>query len=176
MVGELITYLDRRIAFRRILGTQLGVPNGVDTVDGIRGLIQARLEHEYGDVAKDRRLSSPKKLALFPGIDKFANEAALSYFSVRRAIEHYGGRSHDDIALRFGRLKFLAGDTEITRSGQAAAPGVGISVGMDHASREIPAMSEVSIREDELEHIAFTIQHLIAPEVVRAAREQGAVG
>jgi len=129
------------------------------------------MEKEYREVASDTRLTNPKKLAAFRDIDKFANEAALAYFSVRRALEHRDGRADSDINFRYGRLKLLAGDTEIVRSGQAAAPGVGLSIGMDHASRIIPAMSEVSIGEDELEHVMFTIQALIAPEIHRVLND-----
>ena len=68
VVGELVTYLDRMIAFKRLRSRQLSVPAGVSTRDEVLQLIQRLLDEEYAAVARDTRLSNPKKLAEFPGI------------------------------------------------------------------------------------------------------------
>lgn len=173
IIGELITYLDRMIAVQRMLSKQLSVPSGMGAQNDLLRFIQQEMEKEYSAVARDGRLTNPKKVSLFRGIADIAEASALSFFAVRRALEHHGGRSSEDLKLRFARLKLLAGDLELTRPGQAAPPGVGISLGMDHVSRLIPRGTEVTVGEDEIEHIVFTIQHLIGPEVRRVIVESG---
>ena len=54
---------------------------------------------------------------------------------------------------------------EITQSGQHAPPNTGISLGADHVSRNIAAGTDVILTEEEIEHIVFTINNLIAPEI-----------
>ena len=171
IVAELITYLDRMIAFQRCRSRQMTIPSGVTTQGDLLQFIRQQLEEEYSAVARDRRLSNPKKLDSFPGIAGIARDSALSYFAVRRTIEHHGDHPEENIALWYGRLKLVAGSVELTTPGQAAPPGAGISLGMDHVSRMIPAKTPVSLTEAELEHIVFTIQHLIGPEVRRVALE-----
>jgi len=169
IVGELVTYLDRMIAFKRLRSKQLFIPTGVRTRDDVLQLIQRLLDEEYTAVARDTSLSNPKKLAEFPGIVQIANDSCLSYFSVRRCLEHHGGRAAEDLVISYGRLKLIAGDgsMEFTQPGQPGPPGVGINLSMDHTSRVLPAGNAVALKEDELEHIVFTIQMLIGPEIKR---------
>ncbi len=171
VVGELVTYLDRMIAFKRFTSKQVPLPSGITTPDAVLQLVQRLLDEEYAAVARDTSLSNPKKLGFFPGIDPIARDSSLSYFSVRRCLEHHGGRPAEDLIIWYGRLKLIAGDMEITQAGQAAPPGVGISLGMDHTSRVLAAGAMVGLKEDELEHIVFTVQNLIGPEVRRVLVE-----
>lgn len=171
VVGELVTYLDRMIAFKRLVSQQLTIPNGIATPDDVLQLVQRLFEDEYAAVARDTSLTNPKKLAFFPGIAAIARDSSLSYFAVRRCLEHHGGRPAEDLSLWYGRLKLLFGDVEITQAGQAGPPGVGISLGMDHTSRMIPAGAAVALTEDELEHIVFTVKSLIGPEIRRVLLE-----
>ncbi len=171
VVGELVTYLDRMIAIKRFTSKAVALPSGITTPDGVLQLVQRLLDDEYATVARDTTLSNPKKLALFPGIAPIARDSSLAYFAVRRCLEHHGGRSGEELTLWYGRLKLLAGDVEITQAGQAAPTGVGISLGMDHASRVIASGADVVLTEDELEHIVFTVQSLIGPEIRRVLVE-----
>jgi len=169
MVGELITFIDRMIAFRRLLGTQMKVPPTVNTPQAVSEFVHSRLEEAYREVATDTSLSNPKKLTTFAGINDLSRRAALSYFSVRRAIEHHGHSPQTNIDLVFGRMRLLAGDAEIVETGQVLPEGTGISVGLHHSMRELASGIEIAVREDELEHVAFTIQLLIGPEIARVA-------
>jgi hypothetical protein len=169
LVGELVTYLDRMIAGRRLLGTKVTLPPNT-TLNEAQAFVQARIEEEYQQVAKDTRLTNPKKIAEFAGINNFARDAAHSYFDIRRVIEHRGGVTEKPITLRYMRPKMMAGQIEITASGQPAAPGTGLSIGIDHVSRTLDAGLEVVIMEEEIEHVMFTIQALIAPEIERVWR------
>jgi hypothetical protein len=167
VVGELVTYLDRMIAFRRCTSKQVTLPGGVSTKEAVLGYVKNLLDQKYAAVARDTRLTNPKKLAQFPGIAPIAHDSCLSYFAIRRCLEHHGGRSAEDLTLWYGRLKLLAGDMEITREGQAGPPDAAISLGMDHTSRLIPAGAGVVLTETELEHVVFTVQCLIGPEIRR---------
>ena len=171
VVGELVTYLDRMIAFKRLTSKQVPIPSGITTLDGARQVVQQLLDDEYATVAKDTSLSNPKKLGFFPGIAPIARDSTLSYFAVRRCLEHHGGNSAKGLTLWYGRLKLLAGNVEITQRGQAGPPGVGISLGMDHKSRLIPPGVAVALTEDELEHIVFTVKNLVGPEIQRVLVE-----
>lgn len=171
IVGELVTFLDRMIAFKRLASQQLTTPNDVATADDVLQFVQRRLDDEYTAVARDTNLTNPKKVAFFPGIADIARDASLSYFAVRRCLEHHGGRPAEELTLRYGRLKLLSGDMEFTQAGQSGLPGVGISLGMDHSTRVIPPGAAVALTEEELEHIVFTIKCLIGPEVRRVLQE-----
>jgi hypothetical protein len=171
VVGELVTYLDRMIAVKRFTSKQVPIPSGTTTTDGVLRLVQRLLDEEYAAVARDTSLSNPKKLADFPGIAAIARDSSLSYFAVRRCLEHHSGLPAEDITLWYGRMKLLAGDMEITEAGQAAPPGVGISLALEHVLRVLPVGAAVVLNEDELERVVFTVQTLIGPEIRRVLVE-----
>lgn len=166
LVGELITFLDRMIALQSFVSKSVQLPS-VTNIDELKAIVTERLEEEYRMVSTDTKLSNPVKLAKFSGIDSFAQECALSYFAIRRAIEHHGGHNLNELTMKYMRLKLLAGEMEITYTGQHAPPNTGISLRADHVSRSIAARSDVILTEEELEHIVFTINNLIAPEIQR---------
>ncbi len=66
----------------------------------------------------------------------------------------------------------ITGSDEITEMGRPLPENTGISLGMQVESREFIAGQPIKLRETELEHISFTIQHLIAPEIRRVLVER----
>jgi hypothetical protein len=168
MVGELVTFLDRMVAVQNCMAQPPLVPAAVTTTARVQALVLQRIEDEYRSVARDRTLTNPRKLERFPAIDANVKNAALSYFDLRRTIEHHGSRPIRDVTVRFARLKLLAGDVEITQPGHVVAENTAVNLGMNYESRLLPIGDAVVLEEHELEHIMFTIQHLIAPEVLRS--------
>ncbi len=172
IVGEMVTYLDRMIALQNAIAGP-PMPPDARSKDDLLRQVATRLDDEYRAVASDTSLTNPKKLDRFSTIDvSLAREPALSYFQLRRAIEHHGSRPLRSIVLRFARLKLLAGSDEITEMGRPLPENTGISLGMQVESREFIAGQPIKLRETELEHISFTIQHLIAPEIRRVLVER----
>ncbi len=167
IVSELVTYLDRMISVERLCALQLVVPPGVRTRADLLDVVQSESEKAYQEVAGDVKLSNPRKLNHFVGLADFIRLSALSCFEVRRVLEHHGGRPLKDVALRYSRLKLMAGEVELTQPGRPAPVNTAISLGIAHDTRELQKGRPVELREDEIEHVVFTLQMLVGPEVRR---------
>jgi hypothetical protein len=155
------------LAVQRVVSKQLRVPSDAKSVDDVKKYVAGLIDSEYTAVARDQRLRNPDKIAAFIDIAEIARASALSYFEVRRAIEHHGGRTAKDVTLRFARLRLMVGDQEISKPGVVVGEGQSVGLSMNHESRVLRANEPIWIGESELEHIMFTIQHLIGPEVQR---------
>ncbi len=160
VVGELITYLDRMIAFRRFTSRKdVPWPTEVRTQEELLAWVERQLEDEYKAVARNQGLKNPDKIRSFPGIMEVALDSALSYFSIRRCVEHHGGRPQEELTLRYPRLRLLFAGVE-AKPGMPGPVGVGLDLGMGYESRALPPGEPVALTEEELEHAVFTIQNL----------------
>jgi hypothetical protein len=168
IVRELITYLDWMIAAEELTSNLLTIPPTVHTPEGALEFVNQRLDASYVAVSRNAGLKNPMKLSRFPGIAPEAEKAALAYFAIRNCLEHHAGRATKDLTLPFSRLRVIAGGVELS-PGDTAPENTGIALHLTHEARTIPSGALVEIREEELEHVALTVQSIIAEEVRRVA-------
>lgn len=167
MVRALIEYLDRMIAIRRCVQQTVAIPQDVTTKEKLRGFVERTVEDAYSQIAHDRGLTNPKKVAEFAGISDLARRSALSYFEVRRCLEHHSGSPESDIVAYTMKMALTINEREVTALPCVAEAGTSIKVSLSEHPRVFQSGKAICITEGDIDEIAFTIQHVIAPEVRR---------
>jgi len=99
----LVELIDRLLAIRRLVATPLVVPAHVKSHTELDAHVGNLIEEEYQKVARDQSLSNPAKVAQFERLDTFEKEATLSYFTLRRCLEHHGGVPKEDLTITYYR-------------------------------------------------------------------------
>jgi len=165
LVRALITFIDRIVAVQRLLGQTIQIPGTITSLDELQTFLDNQLEETYTNVARDTRLTNPAKLNSLGIASDFVKNAALSYFSLRRALEHHNGISDKDIHLLYSKLTILAGKKEITQLPYFAEEGAQISMKLDDSGRTFPMGDRVQLTEHDIEQIFFTIQSVIGPQI-----------
>jgi len=168
LVRAMIVYFDRMIAVKRCIRKKIKLTKALRSSEDQRAFIETLLEQSYERVAHNSNLTNPTKVAEFPMLADLPRKAALSYFSIRRCLEHHAGVASKALSLYTIKLTILADDQEITTLPYHAAEGTQISYRMDEASKVFVRGSRITLTEADAEGVFFTIQHVIAPEVRRA--------
>ncbi len=165
LVRALITFIDRMVAVKRIIGQSVQIPSTVLNLADLQTFLSNRLEETYTNVARDTRLTNPTKLSSLGIGSDFVKAAALSYFSLRRCLEHHNGIPDKDILLLYSKLMFSAGDEEITKLPFVAKEGANITMKLDDSERVFHAGVKVELTEHDIEQIFFTIQSVVGPQI-----------
>lgn len=167
LVRELITYLDWMIAVQRLIQKKIVAPRAIHGMKEVQDFVGGQLKESYLCVARDASLTNPKKISEFSAIADLARKAALSYFAVRRCLEHRSGASSEELVLYTLKPLICVGGKEITTLPHAVDKGNAISVRMEEDTRTFVPGSIIRLTEADVEGVYFTIQHVIAPEVRR---------
>jgi hypothetical protein len=165
LIRALITLMDRIVAVKRCIAQPITIPSAVSNIEDLQTFLANELEKTYTNVARDTRLTNPVKLRSLGIASDFINNVALSYFSLRRCLEHHNGIPDQDIHVLYSRLTFLAGDEEITKLPFVAKEGASVTLKLDDSERVFVAGEEIQLTEQDIEQIFFTIQSVIGPQV-----------
>ena len=174
LVRALINYIDRMVAIQRCTKEPITLQVGIQSGDGLLRFMREHLESAYQKVARDTQLSNPKKLEEFHGLADFPKKAALSYFTLRRCLEHHGAVPLEDFSLHVMTHTILAGDQEITHMPFQAEAGTQIKLRTEPHSIVLARGQRVALSEADIEKVFFTIQFFVAPEIRRALGSQPA--
>jgi hypothetical protein len=167
LTRALINYLDRMIAVQKCIAEPPPVPSGTSGREGVIRVVSEYLEGVHRTVARDTGLTNPRKIDRFPGLVDGARQAALSYFGLRRCLEHHGGVPDRELRIQYHKLSIVAGGHEITKLPYVAAENTAISLRTEAETKVFPAGTDVALTEADIEKIVFTLQSIIAPEVRR---------
>lgn len=167
LVRALIAFIDRMLALQEFTRHPAALAGHIATIEDLRRFIAERIDETYRRFAADTRLRNPSKLDMFQGLGDFAKKASLSYFALRRSLEHHGGVPREDVTVHFLKHTLLAGDQEIARLPFQAEAGTQIRVRADEVSRAFLPGEKAALSEADVEAIFFTIQTLVAPSIVR---------
>lgn len=165
LVRALITFIDRIVAVKRSVGQSVQIPSNVSNLADLQTFLAHQLEETYTNVARDTKLSNPTKLGSLGIASDFVNNAALSYFSLRRCLEHHNGIPDKDIKLLYSKLTFFAGQEEITKVPFVAKEGANVTMKLDDSERVFHAGDKVQLTEYDIEQIFFTIQSVVGPQI-----------
>jgi hypothetical protein len=165
IVSEFISFLDRLITTKRMVeGGRVVVERSLIGEDEFKAYLVERFEQKYLDVARDRKLTNPAKLAEL-GVSSDLSSVAMSFFTLRRCVEHHGGVPDSDITLHFKRPTVSIKGKEILRLPQPVDAGETITVNFIDDRKILPRGQKVMLVERDIDHIAMTIQ-LIARELL----------
>jgi hypothetical protein len=165
LVRALITFIDRMVAVKRRVGQSVQIPSTVSNLADLQTFLAHQLEETYTNVARDTKLSNPAKLGSLGIASDFVSNAALSYFSLRRCLEHHNGIPDRDIKLLYSKLTFFGGREEITKLPFVAKEGANVTMKLDDSERVFHAGDKVQLAEHDIEQIFFTIQSVIGPQI-----------
>jgi hypothetical protein len=154
---------------RRLVATPLSMPPHVKSHAALDAYVGELVESEYQKVARDMTLSNPGKVAQFDLLGSFEKEATLSYFRLRRCLEHHGGIPREDLAITYYRPYLVAGEAEITRLGELLPANTGIALTAEVPRQVFHGAQEIKLNEADIEHIGFTLLHVIGPSFTNAA-------
>jgi hypothetical protein len=168
-IRALVELIDRLLAMRKLVGTRLAMPTHLSSHAALDAYAWELIEAEYHKVARDVSLSNPGKVARFDRLDSFEKEATLSYFTLRRCLEHHGGVPNADLTITYYRPYLVAGKSEITRLGESLPENTGIALTAEVPKHVFPSAKEIKLNEADIEYIGFTLVHVIGPGFTNAA-------
>jgi hypothetical protein len=116
-IASFISFLDRLIAFQDLANEKIVVDHEITELDDFYAYLNAKVNRGIGTVASDTSLSNPKKLARFPGLSEVSKRAVLSYFALRRCIEHHQSVPQEEIHVSVWAHKLFIDDVERLRRG-----------------------------------------------------------
>jgi len=168
MISEFISFLDRMIATRRLIDrSAVIVERPLNGEEEIKLYLQQVMQQTYLKVARDRALTNPAKLKELKVSSKLSS-IANSFFVLRRCVEHHGGVPDTDIRLEYKRVRLSIQGAEIPSLPQVVGAGETIEVTVVDERKTLPAGQTASLSENDIVHIALTIQ-LIAREIYEVA-------
>lgn len=168
LTRAMIEYLDRMIAVKRCIRQRIRIPRALHSTAELNAFIDGLLNQHYERVSRNRSLTNPRKIAEFPTLADLPRRAALSYFSIRRTLEHYAGEAREDLHLISINLTVLADDRAIVVLPQVLAEGTQLSLQINDVAKMFIRGSRITLTEEDVEGVFLTIQHIIMPEVRHA--------
>lgn len=116
-------------------------------------------------------LTFPKKLDYFPSLSDFSRRAALSYFALRRCLEHHQGTPQEDIEIHVYRQKLFIDDVETTDLPAVCHGGQVVQMRLVTDRKMFLAGTKVNLVPEDAHAIVFTIRVALAPEVFKVHAE-----
>jgi hypothetical protein len=171
VISSFISFLDKLIASQLVIEEGIVLDRSL-AIEEIQEYVNRRFAKKIAVVARDTRLTNPKKLARFVGLSESSRETAIGYFDLRRCLEHHQGIPIEDIRVITWRLKFLTTDGEEIKALHAPLPkGQGLAVGSVRESKIFPAGSKIVLTPEEVHGIVFTLRMVLAPEIFKLHTE-----
>lgn len=165
VMRSVMTYIDWMIAARRTIGTWMRVPEGISTVGEFQKFFKDYLEQKYQEVSRNTKLTNPKKVQELANLDYYGRDVLLSYFQLRRCLEHHGAVPSEDVTVHYLRFVISAAGNEIKSLPYRAPEDTSIEAHFQRETLRFPKDSKVALTEADIENICLTLQLFIAPNV-----------
>jgi len=156
------------IALKRTIGYQVALTKNLSSKEELREFIDSILESAYVKVAKDSTISNPKKLAEFPALPGQLKTIALSYFALRRCLEHHSSTPTQELRVPFPKMSLFADDEEIRGFPYECKAGTAIKMSLNYPETVFPASRKILLDEPQAEAAYFAVALLLAPAVKAA--------
>ena len=171
----MISFIDRMIAASEASFNTIEIPvdrplkSEAEILDYVSQKLSELLEEAISKVIVDVSLTNPKKLAKFASLSSFSKQACLSYFALRRCVEHHNSVPLNNIRLLFRRLIVYVAGKELVQLPHIVEAGGQVSVQLKDHYKDFEKGKPVELSEDELEQIVLSIKAVIAPEIASVA-------
>jgi hypothetical protein len=170
VISSFISFLDKLIASQQIKDEGIILDRDL-AVEEIPQYVNQRLAEKIAVVARDTRLTNPKKLARFVGLSDLAQRTALGYFALRRCLEHHQGVPEKDIDVITWRVTFFINGEEIKALPTTIYKGQALGTGMVHESKIFPAGSKIVLTPEDVQGIVLALRMVLAPEIFKLHTE-----
>jgi hypothetical protein len=166
-IASFINFLDKLIATALLRKEGIRIERDLSAYEEIQRYLNAYLTRKISQVASDRALTNPKKLDYFPSLSEFSRRAALSYFTLRRSLEHHQGMPQEDIEIHVYRQKLFIDDVEATELPAVCHGGQVVQLRLVTDRKMLPMGTRVILSPEDAHAIVFTIRVAMAPEVFK---------
>ena len=166
-MASFIGFLDRLIAFQDLANEKIVVDHDIAKLDDLYAYLNSKVARRIGIVASDTSLTNPRKLARFPGLSDVSKRAVLSYFALRRCIEHHQSVPQEDIHVSVWSFKLFIDDVEILELPAHCTEGQTVSYRVFGEERSFPKGSKVTLDPNDVHSIVVALRGSISPEIFR---------
>jgi hypothetical protein len=164
-IASFISFLDRLIALQDLANEKVVVDHDITKLDDFYAYLNAKVNRRIAIVASDTSLSNPKKLARFPGLSEISKCAVLSYFALRRCIEHHQSVPQDDIHVSVWAHKLFIDDLEVLQLPARCTEGQRVEYRIIGEERIFLKGSKVTLDSQDVHSIIVALRGSIAPEI-----------
>ncbi|MFN0104326.1 MAG: hypothetical protein ACKV2U_19845 [Bryobacteraceae bacterium] len=168
LIGSFIDFLDQMITLKRVKSDGITVDREVHGGDAVVEYIEEYIASVRLQVASDRSLQNMSKVNEFPALSTWAKECLEGLFALRRCYEHHGGVAAKAFTIHYKELLILHNDMQIMQLPHPFEAGAKIGPQIVTRQRVVLDGTKPSLTESETRHIAFTLQSILASEVVVA--------
>ena len=172
VMASFIGFLDRLIAFQDLANERVVVDHDITKLDDLYAYLNSKVARRIGIVASDTKLTNPRKLARFPGLSDVSKRAVLSYFALRRCIEHHQSVPQEQIHISVWSFKLFVDDIEILELPAHCTEGQTVSYRVFGEERRLPKGSKVTLDPNDVHSIVVALRGSIAPEIFRLHETQ----
>jgi len=166
VVASFISFLDKLIAIRSVSQDGIRIERELHGYEEAIGYFHAYVTKRISETARNRSLTNPRKIDLFPSLSGFSKRAALGYFALRRCLEHHQGIPQEDIELCILNQTVFVDDVEVTTLPWVIKAGQEVKLKLVPAAKRFVAGSRVALSPADAYAIAFTIRVALAPEAL----------
>jgi len=166
MARSLVTLVDWTLGLKlastkHISDLPVGTPVGE-----LGPFVDKFLETCYSEIAQNVSLTNPKKIAMLDGLPAAVSSSMRSINTVRRVLEHHGGKSNKDIRLILHKTILSIGGQELTNLPMYVEKDTELRIQIIQEETLFAANNRICLSEQNIENMALTLQSIIGPAVV----------
>jgi hypothetical protein len=170
-IGKFVSFLDRLIASQHLMKEGVKITRNLEGEEQIKAYLDEYMKGKIGQVARDQKLSNPKKIDAFTVLPPLLRDAALEYFQLRRALEHHQDIPDRDLNVPITRIGFFADDQEITQVPHIVHGGQRMDARVMTESSTFKAGEKIVLTPEDVYGIIVMFRLNIAPEIFRVHLE-----
>jgi hypothetical protein len=170
-IGKFASFLDRLLASQQLMKEGVKITRNLEGEEQIKAYLDQYMKEKIGQVARDQKLSNPKKIAAFTGLPPFLLGAALEYFRLRRALEHHQDIPDQDLNVPITRIGLFADDQEIEQVPHILHGGQRLDARIMTELRIFKAGEKIVLTPEDVYGIIVMLRLNIVPEIFRVHLE-----
>jgi len=155
-------FLDRLIASRKIARDGMPITRDLQSEAELLAYVNEMIDQSVAAVARDHRMTFPRKLDCFTGLDPSIGEMAINYNKLRNALEHHHDLPKEEIRVKVRRMIPMVGDQEIKDFPVLVPKGGTMGIKIDEEERTFPADTRVALGPQDAYDLIFTIRYIIS--------------
>ncbi len=155
-------FLDRLIASRNVARDGMPITRDLHSDAELYAYVLEMIEQGVAAVARDHKLTFPRKLDCFTGIDASIGEMAINYNKLRNALEHHHDFPKEEIKVKVRRMIPMVGDQEIKDFPVLVPKGGTMGIRIDEEEKIFPANTRVVLGPQDAYDLIFTIRYIIS--------------
>jgi hypothetical protein len=155
-------FLDRLIASGNVMRGDVPVTRVLSGDAEIFAYVMEVIDEAVAAVARDHRLTFPKKLDSFVGLDTSVREIAINYNKLRNALEHHHDMPREEIRVKVRRIVPTVDGEEMRSLPFVVQKGGRLGCKIEEEEKVYPANTRVVLGPQDGRDLIFTIRFILA--------------